>query len=224
MKQRKRASKGWSEGKGSVAPQRAERQPAATEQIGLIVRGQQAPDDRPFSFMTHADAMLSTGEPVGYYGDESQGYGTAGMGMDGTVYRYDDLLQQDKRRGYVDGQTAREQSSPSTLCTLPVTPQQAEDFDGWWEDMEQSTQEGDTESFSIMGDNCAGHAAEAFAAAGLIRSGELPGFDTPLGLEDLLRAEHGDALKCESGFLDFQPGQDGGFEHRMAPPLGNDEP
>lgn len=186
-------------------------------QVGLIVRGKRSEEHQPSALETHADVLLSSGQPVGYFGQASPDPGPMqdlGLGMPGRVGGPDWWSSNDSdadgvpdRLAYVDGQAARDWDWPSTTCTLDVPRETAEVFDHYW--VEQSRKEDD---FSIAGDNCSTHAAEAFEAAGLIPGG-IPGFDTPDALYDELKRIHGDALHCESGYFDFTENEDGTWSH-----------
>jgi hypothetical protein len=111
------------------------------------------------------------------------------------------------RLAYVDGDVAREWDWPSTICKLNVSPEQAEAFDHYWVSLSR-----EQDDFSIAGDNCSTHAAEAFEAAGLIPGG-IPGFDTPDALYDELKRIHGEGLHCQSGYIDFRDNGDGTWSH-----------
>jgi hypothetical protein len=186
-------------------------------QVGLIVRGKRTEEHRPSALDTHADVMLSSGQPAGYFGQNSSDNSQIqdwGIGMPGRVGGPDWWESEDSdvdgtpdRLAYVDGEVAREWDWPSTICKLNVSPEQAEAFDHYWVALSR-----EQDDFSIAGDNCSTHAAEAFEAAGLIPGG-IPGFDTPDALYDELKRIHGEALNCQSGYIDFRDNGDGTWSH-----------
>ena len=188
-------------------------------QVGLVVRGKESPEHAPWASETHADVLLSNGMPVGFFGQWAEDGNTLqqnGFGMPGRVGTPDWWMDNDQdgtpgpdRAAYVDGQTAKDRGWASTVCTLDVSPEQAAAFDQYWEDLSK-----DPGSFSIVGDNCSTHAGEAFEAAGLIPGG-IPGMDTPNALYEELRAQYGDALECESGYVDFAQRPDGSWTHEV---------
>ena len=190
--------------------------------VGLVVRGKQSPEHKPAPTETHADVLLSNGMPVGFFGQGTENPGPLqglGLGMPGRVSdptwweTYDaDLDGVGDRAAYLDGDLAESWDWRDTLCELDVTPEQAAAFDQYWAELSA-----DPGTFSYVGGNCSTHAAEAFEAAGLISSG-IPGLDTPDALYDLLLAEHGDSLRCQSGYIDFEEGEDGSWDHTVRAP------
>src|SRR5689334_23254455 len=64
----------------------------SSKQVGLIVRGKQSPDHHPDNLAQHADAILSDGSPIGFYGQGNDQSGNAiGLRMQGVVYDYADM-------------------------------------------------------------------------------------------------------------------------------------
>lgn len=82
---------------------------------------------------------------------------------------------------------------------IEVTPREAERFQQTWQALR--TRPG---SFSLVGFNCASHAALAFAIAGLVGR-EIPGLDTPDNLFQALWSRNRARCRDEYGLLGFLP-------------------
>ncbi|MDB5813975.1 MAG: hypothetical protein JWN23_1092 [Rhodocyclales bacterium] len=197
--------------------------------IGLVVRGMTAPGRAP-SDEGHADCVLSTGEPIGFYADTGiplSGSGPSGSDggsatgtlaaravtatLAGEVWDYQRLLVE--RLPYVDLAQAASTHTVSTLLAINVSEGERMRFEQAWSAMAV-----DPGMFGIVGMNCSTHAAYAFAAAGLVtsplgtRTPEISGPDTPTNL--FLQLFNGAAnARCEvfTGYLGFTPAGAGTF-------------
>jgi hypothetical protein len=179
--------------------------------VGLIVRGKLSASHHPDLMAQHADAILSDGSPVGFYGE---GYGGSsnqvGMGMQGVVYGYQDMRI--NRPFYVDADNAVANRVVSTVLLVQVTSAQATAFDANWAQMTQHPG-----SFNIVGGNCSTHASAAFIAAGILADG-IPGLDTPDRLyAQIVKKLPAASLQTMSGFVGFAPAPGGGFTLRVVP-------
>jgi hypothetical protein len=182
----------------------------AMNQVALIVRGKHDANDEPAYSEQHADVILPTGAPVGYYADVEDG-GISGwatdpnanlaqmvigaMKMDGQVWGYDKMKVE--RPHYVDGQTAETNLAWSTVLVLNVYKQQALAFQTFWANL--ATKPG---TYSLMGKHCASRASEAFIAAGLVKTG-IPGLGTPNNLYKQLVKEAPCTKTTYSGYVGF---------------------
>ena len=173
-------------------------------QIALIVRGKTSPDHRPSTLNQHADCILSTGGPVGYFGDDkpysggsaSGSWMSLGMNLQGFVAHHEDFTQ--FRRQYVDLQSARSANAVSTLLFVDVTPAQARRFDDFWSSLTKNPG-----SFHFLGSNCSNYATKAFRAAGVLTR-NVPGLTTPDNLYRLLQHECPEKCRAAWGFIGFR--------------------
>ncbi len=140
--------------------------------IGLIVRGKTGVGHSPGLMEQHADCILGSGEPVGFYGTGNGGRSNGvGMNLSGVVYRYDKMYAE--RRAYVDFEIAKSQELCSGILLISATPPQVKKFTEYWEKLERTPG-----GFDILGDNCSSHASAGFVYCGLLKNG-IPGLDTP---------------------------------------------
>jgi hypothetical protein len=179
--------------------------------IGLVVRGKSGEAHHPGLMEQHADAILSDGAPIGFYGETNDGMSNGiGLGMKGVVYDYAKLRVQ--RPYYVDRDQAVVYSVVSTVLLVDATAAQAEAFKAAWDSM--STDGG---SFNIVGGNCSTHASLAFVASGIV-NGVIPGLDTPDRLYAQLVATVPAAQRTSiTGFIGFVPRSGGGYSLEVAP-------
>lgn len=189
--------------------------PFGGDRVALIVRGKTSPDHEPGLMEQHADCALSTGAPVGFFGEASDGGSSGrspssfggsnrastgksngvGLGMAGIVYDLD-LLKRN-RPFYVDVGMARGYGVISTVLFVQVSPAEATAFDKAWADMASNPG-----SFQIVGWNCSTHASKAFRQAGIL-SGGIPGLDTPNNLYRQLSKERAGKVTSVSGYVGF---------------------
>lgn len=166
--------------------------------IALIVRGKRS-RNRPPPGEGHADVIMPSGAPVGFFVDaavERAGAGLA-MGVPGQVYGYAQFSA--NRPWYVNLTDATANDVVSAVLLLQVTPTQSSRFTRAWQAMRARPG-----SFSIAGWNCSSHAALAFAMAGLVGV-EIPGLDTPDNLFHELRRRHASRCRDVYGYLGFLP-------------------
>ncbi|WP_038217735.1 hypothetical protein [Xenophilus azovorans] len=209
----------------SFAPQRY--------RIGLVVRGMARPGAAPPS-EGHADCVLSSGEPIGFFAETgipvsgSRGSETATLGvralsatLAGTVWGYRELMVH--RRPYVDRAAAAATGAVSTLLAIEVSERECRQFERAWSSMRV-----DPGMFGIVGLNCATHAGYAFAAAGLLTradsggrhaaTSDMDGLDTPTQLfHQLVRGPANERCEVYTGFFGFQPASGWGYRVSFDP-------
>lgn len=169
--------------------------------VGLVVRGKTSRAHTPGLMSQHADCVLTSGEPVGFYGEgNGRVSNSSGLSMQGIVYRYDLLLQ--RRQEYVVMDTAKKYELVSGVLLISVTGTEAELFTQYWDKLTNTPG-----GFDIVGDNCSSHASAGFIHAGILKNG-IPGLDTPDNLFRQLCAKRN--CKQFFGFLGFTR-SDGGF-------------
>lgn len=169
----------------------------ASNRIALVVRGKPnrhtAPADEG-----HADCILPSGAPVGYFMHEiAERIGVAPISAPGQVYTYS--LFRANRPWYVDLQSSYGAGAISGVLVMEVSTSEADAFLRAWTHLRAHTDE-----FSILGNNCATHAARAFARAGLVAR-EIPDLDTPNSLFRALRRRHYTRCTDYYGYLGFAP-------------------
>lgn len=194
--------------------------------IGYIVRGMSrlgmTPDEQG-----HADCVISTGEPFGFFANEeipmsgsrTTRRSTAGARalpatLDGMVYRYPEYLL--NRPFYVDRGQAAAANLMSALLVIDVSDGERMRFEQAWYSMLV-----DPGMFGLIGLNCATHAAHAFSQAGLLVSSasvagldspEIEGFDTPANLlRQLAVGPASGRSELYFGYLGFEPAGAGQF-------------
>ena len=192
-----------------------------TNTIGLVVRGKKSDTHNPGAMEQHADCVLPTGEPIGFFGDNGDGssggssgsssnrglsasWNSTGMNMKGVVANYNDLLK--IRPFYVDFALAKKYQVISTLLLIQVTHEQGALFTQAWKNMKLSPG-----SFHILGGNCSSHASIAFVEAKLVNS-SIPGLDTPNNLYKQLKAKMTGKCKIYSGYIGFKPKTSGQYD------------
>lgn len=157
----------------------------------------------------HSDCILPTGAPVGYFGGGL-------VAADGAVFGFSLFAAQ--RPHYVKLTDARANRCVSTVLVMEVGREKAERFRNAWLAMRSRT-----DGFTIMGNNCATHASRACFAAGITRSAEIRGVDSPTNLYNQIVADGLVPWRSYSGYLGFAPRQSGydelmlGFEVTMEP-------
>ena len=171
------------------------------KQISVIIRGKFSDAHTPWPPQdSHADVLLSDGQPYGYFGYGGYSPGS-GMFMNGIVFDFDRFRSQ--RPQYVNKNLAKSMGVVSTICTILVDENKAKKFDEYWKKMAKDALQG-RDNFNIIGNNCSSHAARAFAYAGLLNSPEIAGFDTPNNLFLNLRSKNNGNFYCTSGYIDIK--------------------
>lgn len=165
--------------------------------IALIVRGKTGRDHAPWD-NGHADVILPSGAPAGFFGHPTnRETGYAGFEIPGWVFGYNSFSAY--RPEYVNLADARAHNVISGVLIIGVTAEESRRFQRAWQEMRARPG-----LFTIVGNNCATHAARAFAQAGLVNR-ELSGIDTPDGLFRALLSRNPDRCRDEYGYLGFQP-------------------
>ena len=165
--------------------------------IALIVRGKTSPTHTPSNFSQHADCILSTGSPIGFFGEGNDGSGNrSGLGMNGVVYNFDKLRE--NRPYYIDATIARGNAVKSTVLIIYVSSQTAKKFDDAWNDLSKKPP-----SFWLAGANCSTRAASVFQKSGILNSG-IPGLDTPNNLYNQLSIVCATRSWSYSGYVGFE--------------------
>lgn len=188
----------------------------AGDRVGLIVRGKTSHEHDPSLLAQHADCILSTGAPVGFFGTGNAGSSAAapsgsgassrksaqtsqssGLGMTGVVYDASGLAR--NRANYVDLGIARATKTVSMVLLVQVSAAEAAAFDQAWADMTSNPG-----SFHLLGWNCSTHASQAFRKAGIL-SGGIPGLDTPNNLYKQICFEKKGKTSAGAGYVGFTP-------------------
>ncbi len=181
--------------------------------VGLIVRGKTSDSHSPGVMEQHADCVLASGEPIGFYGRDGDGksggssasfqpqgtsasWNSSGMNMKGFVADYDELRK--IRPYYVDVAQAKKYRVISTMLLVKVTAEQVKLFHKAWMNLKLSPG-----SFNLLGGNCSTHASIAFVEATILNRG-IPGLDTPDNLYKQLKAKYPGKYKSYSGHLGFR--------------------
>lgn len=174
-------------------------------QVGLIVRGKLNDTHSPSVMAQHADCILSTGAPIGFFGDGARGPASSGsssgssmrigLNMKGVVYDYG--LMETNRPYYITASVARTYNVASTVLLLDVAREKAVKFDESWGSILKTPG-----AFYMLGKNCSTYAAKAFKMAGIIKSG-ISGLDTPNNLYIQLKKQYPSSHKVYSGFIGF---------------------
>lgn len=168
--------------------------------IAVVIRGKHGEAHNPALMEQHADVVLSTGEPMGFFGSGGGFSGQYGMFMDGVVADFG--VMRDMRPYYVEAAVAETYNVVSTICYLQVSDDQAAKFDAFWKAPDEKTRR-DMKSFSLVGDNCSTAASMAMRHAGILR-GEIPGLDSPNGLYHQMKTRFGMGFACQSGYVGFE--------------------
>ena len=186
--------------------------------IGLIVRGKQSADHEPGVMEQHADCILSTGEPVGYFGgggaassgSTSGSWGSVGLNLKGYVSRYERMKQE--RPFYVNLRDAKQLKVVSTVLLIKTDKDKATLFDKFWINLEA-----DPGAFYLLGKNCSSRASKAFVAANIVSEG-IPGLDTPDNLYRQLTRRLEKHVTSYSGYIGFYKSRmSGRFELEIEP-------
>lgn len=164
------------------------------KQVGVLMHDR---GTSPLPTDTHADAIRSDGEQVGFFNDKSL------LLLDGQVRDSEDLAK--NRPQYVDAEVAREQGLTQTLCTTPVDEEQAQAFDAYWDDMAENPP-----AYNFAGGNCASRIEDALVDAGIIDRSKR--FETP---ESLVKLMEEAGATCETGFHETYTDDDGETRHRV---------
>ena len=175
------------------------------KRVALVVRGKMGPAHHPGAMEQHADAILSDGSPIGFFGEGNDGsLNSAGLGMKGVVYDYAQLRR--KRRPYVDLDSAVAYGVVSTVLVIDVTNDQATKFDHYWTYLS-----GNPGSFNIVGGNCSSNASDSFMAAGILKD-SIPWLDTPDNLyQQLTDRKPAGGSQSHTGYLGFNKKDTGGY-------------
>lgn len=169
--------------------------------IALVVRSKRSRDQTPDD-AGHADVIMPTGAPVGFFVSEvTERAGEVGiaMGVPGQVYGYAQFSA--NRPWYVNIADATARDIVSAVLLIQVTAREAAAFTSAWQSMRARPG-----SFSLAGNNCSTHAALAFTSAGLLGR-EIAGLDTPDNLFHQLRRRHDRRCRDVYGYLGFMPRQ-----------------
>ena len=192
--------------------------------VGLIVRGKQNDTHSPGLMEQHADCILASGGPVGFFGGEGDGssgnsssgggsssvsWNRSGLNMKGFVAYYPDY--QRIRPFYVNIDQARKFKAVSTAIIVQVTSEQAQIFAQTWKNMKLSPG-----TFNILGGNCSTHASIAFVEAKIL-SGGIPGLDTPNNLYEQLKNKKKPKYQIYSGYFGFKPNGFSGYDIYVEP-------
>ncbi|WP_372618733.1 hypothetical protein [Falsiroseomonas sp.] len=146
----------------------------------------------------HSDCILPGGAPVGYFGGGL-------VNAAGAVFSYSNFLA--SRPHYVNLSDARGAPCVSTVLVMDVGKARAEAFRKSWLSMRAKT-----DGFTILGNNCSTHASRACYAAGVTRSPEVSGVDTPTNLYDQIIKASLVPWRSYTGHVGFKPIQSGADE------------
>ncbi len=161
--------------------------------VGLIVRGKLSADHEPDLMQQHADCILSSGAPIGYFGEGNEAkLNSIGLNMQGVVYDYDALRVH--RPFYIQIDAAVTYRVVSTVLLVKVSKAEAAKFDAYWDELKRAPG-----TFHLLGANCSTHASESFVAAGIVKKG-IPGLDTPDNLYRQLVKRRGETTSL-TGFV-----------------------
>lgn len=164
--------------------------------IALVARGKTSRGTFPFG-NGHADVILPSGAPAGFLVHPEDDDGRSFIEVRGWVYNYASFSAH--RPQYVNMTDARANNEISGVLLIRVTPRESERFQRAWQHMRASPG-----NFTISGNNCATHAARAFAQAGLVNR-EIRGLDTPDNLFHALLSQNRSRCRDEYGYLGFMP-------------------
>lgn len=185
------------------------------DHIALVVR-HKSTRNRPPPGEGHADVILPSGAPAGFFVDRAiEEAGTWGLGVPGQVYGYAQFAAH--RPWYVNLETATARAIPSGVLLVQVSAAESRRFQAAWQAMRARPG-----SFHIDGFNCSSHAALAFATAGLMGS-EIPGLDTPDNLFHELLSRHPRRCRDVYGYLGFMPRESSMDEMQMLCDVGMDQ-
>jgi hypothetical protein len=170
--------------------------------IAYVVRFKASHSEAATEAGGHSDCILSTGAPVGYFGEfaffSGKGFVSTFSGFAGS------------RPHYVNIANARATPCISTVLIMQVGPTRAKAFRDAWISMRAKA-----DGFGLVGNNCSTHASRACYAAGVIRSPEVSGTDTPSNLYDQIVGAGLAPWRSISGYLGFAPRSKGTDEMLM---------
>lgn len=179
--------------------------------IGYIVRGKNGPNDAPGLFAQHADCVLSSGEPVGFFGLAGPGTASASwnsiaMNQRASALGYDHMLE--NRAAFVDVVASKNKRLYSTILIISeIDNLKCSLFNNyWWEKKE--AEKGSFAPFHLLGRNCSSFAHLSFEELGLLTYSTRGLFLTPNKLFDHLISSskiNKYILTCYSGFIGFNP-------------------
>ena len=171
---------------------------ASGDKIAYIVRYKKSHTADAEDGGGHSDCILAGGAPVGYFGNGA-------VRAEGYVCAYSRFLAE--RPHYVNMSDAKANPCVSTVLVMDVGRQKADLFRKSWLSMRART-----DGFTIMGNNCSTHASRACYAAGVTRSPEISGVDTPTNLYNQIISAGLVPWRSFTGYLAFKPIQSGGDE------------
>lgn len=163
--------------------------------VGLIVRGKLSADHEPDLMQQHADCILPSGAPVGFFGEGNEAkLNSVGLNMEGVVYDHDAMRIH--RPYYVQIEAAVTYRVVSTVLLVKVSRGEADRFAAYWDALMRAPG-----TFHLVGANCSTHASESFVASGVVKKG-IPGLDTPDNLYKQIVKERSEATSL-TGFVGF---------------------
>jgi len=184
------------------------------DHIALVVRGKTSRNAAPPG-NGHADVILPSGAPAGFFvHPREEAGGTTATNVPGCVYGYSTYSSY--RPYYVNLADAHAGSTISGVLMIRATSREQNRFEQAWQYLRSRPG-----NFSIVGFNCASHAAIAFSHAGLAGL-EIPGVDTPDNLFHALRARHASRCRDEYGYLGFLPRESAMDEMMLTCEVGMD--
>lgn len=185
-------------------------------EIGYIVRNKHHPKDSPQLISQHSDCVLSTGEPIGFFGREGPGSGgvscvswnSLGINHVAKAFGYDLMLEHQPH--LVKTCEARDKKLISLLLVIALPSNELDkikSFDDWWWLMKEAHKKGFLKPFHLMGRNCSSFAYESFRESGVLKKALKWNFDTPNRLyKHLVKSlKESYKLECYSGYLGFEP-------------------
>ncbi len=180
--------------------------------IGYVVRNMRDLNTSVSVFEQHADCILSTGEPVGFFarnqahdqGSIAEMFTTCG----GAIFGYDKMV----RLSYelIDESVARQNGFFSCLLIIQgstATDERLLKFNEFWKNA-KTANKGHSGVFHNLKRNCATVAYEGFLAAGIVEGRMSLLLDTPCSLfRHLVRCakQKGYTVSCYLGHLGFFP-------------------
>lgn len=182
--------------------------------VGYIVRGKNGPNDVPGLLTQHADCILSTGEPVGFFGREGPGSGglsstswnSIGINQIASVLGYDQMLE--TRKTFVDAELARGVNGFSTILIISGLQEiECSLFNDYWRERKEA-KKGSNPPFHMLGRNCSSFAHHSFEELNLLNPNTRNLFLTPNKLfHHLINFSKckNYKLNCYSGFVGFEP-------------------
>ncbi len=164
-------------------------------QVGIICRYKASPSVDSTQGFGHCDAVLSSGEPIGFYG---KGGNVVELVFSADSIVRDYALLTSDRPEYVSIASAKAKPCRSTIRVVEATRSEVRKHDDYWKLLKTRAA-----TFRAAGANCATYAAEALESAGILKGG-IDGLDTPDHLFDALEST-GRKIKEAYGFFGFRP-------------------